>query len=313
MIQIVFKKFLLRRDTVEERNEIVKIDREEQLEEERNIKKYFTGLHYIDLQPLNPDEFYENEKRKAMKNGPKIPTRKDSQKDAGITLWLKIKSYFSEDARKKRNVLEEKAEEYYKTNLELVMPRKTAYDKRCEQKYTFMRDQLRNGNKNEVIHFMEEVLYSDDFSVDGGTRYEINVSLDYLGNQSQLNVRYRIPNEYEIRVIPRYRQKMSKADEAEFRIDIVKKILLRMVAMVFLSDIDMNIQNVFLIGYLDYFDSSIGTHEQKNVIQFKMNRTLFNKIDLERVRVTDLYEKRIKPKISEKLYLKEPVDLKEIK
>lgn len=298
---------------MEERNEIAEIDREEQLEKERNIKRYLMKLHYINLYPLNPDRFYEDEKRKAVKNGPKVPTRKDSQKDVGITLWLKIKSFFSEDARKKRDSLEEKAEEYYKENLELVMPRKTEYDKQCNQRYTFMRDQLRNGDKKEVLRFMKEVLYSDDFSVDGENRYEIDVSLDYLEDQSQLNVCYRIPNEYEIRVIPRYRQKMNKADEANFRIDIVKKVLLRVATMVFLSDIDMNIQKIFLTGYLDYFDSSIGADECKNVIQLKMDRTLFDKIDFEKVSVADLYEKRIKPKMSGMLYLKEPVDLKEIK
>ena len=300
---------------MEERNEIVEIDRdrEEQLEEERNIRGYLMELHYVHLVPLNPDTFYEDEKRRAMKNGPKVPTRKDSQKDAGITLWLKIKSFFSEDARKKRDSLEEKAEEYYRENLELVIPRKTEYDKRCNQRYTFMRDQLRNGDKKEVIRFMREVIYSDDFSVDGENRYEIGFSLDYLEDQSQLNVRYRIPNEYEIRVVSRYRQKINKADEAKFRIDIVKKVLLRVITIVFLSDVDMNVQKIFLTGYLDYFDSSIGANEQKNVIQLKMDRTLFDKIDFERVSVGDLYEKRIKPKMSEKLYLKEPVDLKEIK
>ena len=160
---------------------------------------------------------------------------------------------------------------------------------------------------------MEEVLYSDAFSVDGESRYEIEFSLDYLATESKLNLRYRIPNGYEIRVIPRYRQKMNKSDEAKFRVDIVRKVLLRVVAMVFSSDLDMNIQNIFLTGYLDYFDSSIGTHEQKNVIQFKVDRNLFDKIDLERVNVADLYEKRIKPKVSEKLFLNEPVDLKDVK
>ncbi len=298
---------------MEERNEIAEIDREEQLEKEHNIRRYLMKLHYIDLHPLNPDRFYEDEKRMAMKNGPKVPTRKDSQKDVGITLWLKIKSFFSEDARKKRDSLEEQAEEYYKENLELIMPRKIEYDKRCDQQYTFMRDQLKNGDRKEVIRFMKEVLYSDDFSVDGENRYEIDVSLDYLKDQSQLNVSYRIPNDYEIRVIPRYRQKINKADEAKFRIDIVKKVLLRIVTIIFLSDVDMNVQKIFLTGYLDYFDSSIGANEQKNVIQLKMDRTLFDKIDFEGVSVGDLYEKRIKPKMSEKLYLKEPVDLKEIK
>ena len=90
---------------MEEFNQLTEVDREDQFIEERNIKNYFMKLHYIDLYPLNPDRYYEGKKRRAIKNGPKVPTRKDSQKDVGINLWLRIKTLFSEDARKNRDIL----------------------------------------------------------------------------------------------------------------------------------------------------------------------------------------------------------------
>ena len=82
--------------------------------------------------------------------------------------------------------------------------------------------------------------------------------------------------------------------------------------MLYLSDSYGNLEDVNITGFFEYFDSSYGKFHKKNVINFHMTREEFEKTDFSQVRVSSLFDSRLKPKKSKGIYSLETTDVKEL-
>lgn len=73
------------------------------------IRQHYRKLHYVNLQPISADDYYDSLLDRDEYKPPKDRTQKEATIDAGITISLRIKSFINKDAKKE---LYEKSQSY---------------------------------------------------------------------------------------------------------------------------------------------------------------------------------------------------------
>jgi len=306
---------------------------EEKQEEAYNISCehliYNRKLHYIYLHPLTPDEYYESLKDKRQYGKFKEPRIKDFRKGVGITAGLIAKAFIFKEAKEELKNKGAEAKVLHKNDVEQAW---THYKKRRERFYnrqqsynaTFdlLKERLTDNDREQMVNYIEHALNSDNFSVDFQHQFDINVrSIDYNSESSELLFSYRIPDLEEILVFSRYEYdeeedeikpiEPDKKLALERRMSIARSILLRAAVMVYLSDAYQNIKNVYITGFLLYYDSAFGDMQIKNVIKVGISKEDFDNTKLETVKVEELFKRRLNAQESSGLYSKKPYELKE--
>lgn len=145
---------------------------------------YLVKLAYIDMQPLNTDDYYEGKKdRKPFR--PKETPLKRIEKEEGVSLWLKLKAAFTEDAKKELADKKEKAKTTYAEvqKYETERNRRLAEDYYARQKenhdyYDKLKLRAKNNYQEPTIDYFADVLLWDKYQVDGGVDYPIECSID---------------------------------------------------------------------------------------------------------------------------------------
>ncbi len=303
---------------------------------ERNIalltqRQYYERLHFIELHPLNAKVYYEGLRDWSKFTEPKNTSRKDAEKDSEISGFLKIMALFSQESKSKLDDKKLKAEvlqkEYSIKFSKRVNRLKEQFYKRQEQKNSTIHsreEKLKMNDSLEVLEYFKAVLQSDEFTLDVLDSYELywnGITMkEYNPETGALSYSYRIPNPEEVCVIDRFyyegetdsitSRDLDKTRTINIRIKIARSILLRSAALIYYSDTYENVKTIHITGYLDYFDYAFGTDRYISVMSLEINKDIFNQINLESLKISDLFERVLKTKVSEGLYSKNPFELK---
>lgn len=299
----------------------------------REQRQYYDKLHYLRLLFLDPDNYYEGLKDYSTFKEPKNNSRKDAEKEVGISIFLKFKALFLDKAKcdlihkkEKAKILEKEYEKYHYNQVKRL--REEFYDK--QQQYNsyieLKKENLKNGKANEVCEYFKEILLSDNLTLDileTNELYPINVIIDGYSNESKvLSYHYRIPNHQQICVIDKFifdedgETIVSKDIDAEhariIRLKVARALILRSAVLIFGSDNYKNIESVKITGFLEYYDTAFGNWECIDVMKVNISREYYNKINPERANLKDLFERKLKVKESTGLYIKRPYELKHV-
>ncbi len=86
----------------------------------RKQRLYYDSIRYLDIMSIDPDIYYDGLKDWSQFREPKDTSRRDAEKDSGVSLFLKVKAFFSDEAKKelfdkkvKADVLEKEYAKYY--------------------------------------------------------------------------------------------------------------------------------------------------------------------------------------------------------
>ncbi len=295
------------------------------------VKRYFAHLHYADLNPVSPSDYYETLKDWTEPQKFKTPRKNQANKAAGISVGLRIKSLWNPEANKELSDKKEKSSAIYAKNLEAEKESynryvEDFYDRRGKQhgEVNRLHDAMRDGNIDEIVSYFKYALYQDRYSVDFLHDYKIQVrDLAFEDvEKKKLKFSYKIPESDEILTFSRftYHPETDKIlpepidEEYQYvqKMSILKHMLLRTVAMIYRSDLYNFVYDIQITGYLQYYDDSYGHERRKNVIRFHFNKEEFRDTNLEMVNVKALFDERIKPDVSSGLYKKNPKELKEV-
>lgn len=303
---------------------IEKEDRKQQISEQNQEYKWEREyLHIFRLEPVTPIEYYNRllaEKKKEIEE----PTKRKARKEAGITLRLQIRAFipfFFPEEKKEYN-------EKVNNSLDKL---NNEYRKRCNAINNDLiekHEQLRKQNKDEVEEYFSFLLTkTDSFSLDFDENSTFQIQCQdvmYDPDTKLLQFKYKVPDKGDILVFGDYRYDENN-DEAVFsriddkdterdqRIDVLQKVMLRAVLLIYMSDEYQLVENVKFTGFITYYDPSYGNNRQKNVVAFDFSRQDYIQTDFERVDVQCLFHERIKPQISKELYSKATKDIEEIK
>lgn len=61
--------------------------------------EYYGSLHYVNLNTVNADAYYDSLKDRSEFKEPRDKSRKNAEKDSGISVFLKFKAMFSETSK----------------------------------------------------------------------------------------------------------------------------------------------------------------------------------------------------------------------
>lgn len=299
----------------------------------REQRQHYNKLHYFELCPLDSDNYYESLKDNSVFKEPKDNSRKDAEKEVGISIFLKFKALFLDMAKSDLIHKKEKAKklqkEYEQYHYEQVKRLREGFYQR-QQQYNrdidLRKENLKNGEANEICGYFREALLSDIFTLDileENEPYLINVIIDgYINESKEISYHYRIPNHEEICVIDKYIYDEDKEiiiskdiDEKHagiIRLKVARALILRSAALIFESDNYQNIESVKITGFLEYYDTALGNWECIDVMKVNVSREYYNKINPERSNLKDLFERKLKVKESRGLYIKRPYELKHV-
>lgn len=314
--------------------ESIKVAVGERNEELRFQRQYYNSLHYVDLNPINVDDYYESLKDWSRFKEPRDTGRKDAEKNSGISILLKFKAWFSETSKSEldKKIVNAMAlqKEYSELHAEQVNLQRTQFYQRQEggnKAIDAMLQNLMRHNPDEIIKFFQVVLSGDEFTLDRLETNELYQSFvnvtDYNSKTSELSYSLRIPNQEEICVIKRFfyddkegiitSHDLDKTRAMNIRLRIVRAMLLRSAAMVYYSDTYERIKSVKITGYLSYYNSAIGNEQKINVVKVKIEKDILEQLNLRHLKLEELFIRVIKVKETTGLYSKEPFELKEIK
>ena len=184
---------------------------------------------------------------------------------------------------------------------------------------------LKNHDITEVAEYFETVLLRDEFTLDIWYEkiYFVNAAIeDYKIKSGEITYKYRIPNSEEICVIEcfSYDKKneriasndLNKSNAKARILSVARAILFRSISMIFESDAYQCINVINLTGYLNYFDSALGTWQNVNVIKLRINKDDYLKIVPENADIDELFMRVLECKESAGLYDKQPYELNEV-
>ena len=299
-------------------------------------RNYYRRLHIDKLCDLNAEEYYESLKDWRKFKEPRDTSKRDAKKDSGVTLFLKLKSIFSDKAKRK---LEEKCKAektlkqvYEQDHQKKVKSMRAEFEKQ-QRKNNESVDEMKllytQGDKRQIGNFFNAVLENDDFTLDVLYRQEkydsSSVISQYDEKTKKISYRYRIPNKDEICVIDRFvydkergeviAKELDKKHAKKVRMHLLETLLLRSVARIICSDEQNNVESINLTGFLRYYDRAYGNNREIDVVKLNISRDIILHINPERVDVSELFERVLKEnfKTSTGLYDKEPFGLTEIK
>ena len=287
------------------------------------IRDYFHRLHYIDLQPHTPEEYYETLKDWDEFEPFKGPKIRDAYKHAGISLGLRMKALFSSDAKAELGKKRKDAKAIHENDTKVALDRyhkseKRFYDKRHRQhkEVEELYRKMKSGDVEQIEKYFSFVLQQDDYSTDFERQFLIDVAdLRYDEVNKKLCFAYRIPNKEEIITFSSFVYDRDQDKNVPKPIDekhIMHQVLLRPLIMIYSSDLYGFINDVEITGFIEYYDPAYGTRRRKNVVIFHMSRDEFLQTDFEKVNVESLYSQRLKAKESSGLYAKEPKEITDI-
>lgn len=272
---------------------------------------YLVKLAYIDMQPLNSDDYYENKKDRKPFRPIETPLKR-IEKEEGVSLWLKFKAVFTEEAKKELSDKKEKAKTTYSEirKSEAERNRRLAEKYYARQKennayYDKLKLRAKNNYQEPTIEYFSDVLLWDKYQVDGGVDYPIECSIDnYDHDNHYLSVSYRIPNPDEVVSVKEFKVDkktaeivpvaLSKKASAERNRQVMRSILLRVVALIYLSDTYKNIKNLRVVGYLSYYDEYYRQNERRDVVKLIVSRADFGgiqRMNLDITSIDELFEK----------------------
>lgn len=299
-------------------------------EKTRRLHDDLDRLCWTDLHPLNPEDYYEGKKNREPFREPKQTAKRDADREAGITYKDRLFGRFYNAGKAQLEGKEVKAKElqerYSKIDENRINKERELYyrhQEREHQEYDLIKEKLRSGKKEQVIAYLEDALYSDDFSTDGENPFEIKCRIsDYKEESGELFLCYRIPRSEEINAVRSYVYD-DKVNEVvakrilgkfakKYKLHIARSLLLRAVAMVYRSDAYEKIRTISIIGCVEYYDTAFGREIVKNVMKMTISRDIFKQISLETADVDDLFDRILKHKEAPDLYNKEEWEVKEI-
>lgn len=166
------------------------------------------------------------------------------------------------------------------------------------------------GDKEQITNFFDAVLKSDDFTLDILNRQEYydaaNEVSQYDEKAKTLSYKYRIPNSDEICVIDRFvydhkknaviAKELDKTHAQKVRLHVLETLLLRSVIRVIRSDEYKYVEFVNLAGFLRYYDRAYGNYRENNVVKLVISRNVLLQINLERVFISELFNRVLKGK-----------------
>lgn len=293
-------------------------------------KCYFRRLHYINLQAHLIDEYYDSLKDWSKMEPFKEPKKKYANRDAGISLWLRIKAFFNGNAKLELETRKKQAETIHEADTKTALD---SYNKRaerfCENRkqqhdgVNRLHEMMQQGDVDQIAAYFTFALQQDDYTVDFISQYHIEVvDVQYDPENKKLCLAYRIPNKEEILTFSSFVYDAEsdsiqpKPIEAKYqfiqRMHIMHRVLLRALIMVYESDEYGFLDDVEVTGFLGYFDPSFGTTRRKDVVNFHMSRNEYIQTDFERVNVETLFSTRLNAKESTGLYKKSAEEISDI-
>ena len=291
---------------------------------------WIRNLHNVDLFPYNVNEYYQSLKDRTAMPAYKELKRYSSNKQAGLTFWLRFKSFFFSEVKKELADRKKLADRIYEKERQVAINRYKDEEKKFynrqklqHEKIDERRQSFINGEVNEVQGYFKKVLYSDIYSTNFEDKYCIHVKdLEFDSESATLSLRYKIPtademllcNRFEVNpehndIVPSF---LDKKDAERMREDITQKVLARTFQLLYVSDSYSHLNNIIITGFFEYFDDSFGTIRRKDVIQLNMTREDFKQTDFCQVKISSLFTSRLKPKKSGGIYSKDATDIKEL-
>ena len=296
----------------------------------RETDTYLRGLPFQYIHPLSPDTYIREKLDVAPPVQRRQPTIRDAEKSAGITLVDPFLSLFSQKRRVRLFAQREQAEKLQKKQMEeytrLVEIDTADYHKRVHDAKTSLCaeiDGLSARDASAARRYFSYAIARDDFSVDGVNRYHPGYpNIIYSPDTGDLRITCRLPDYGDVPCIDKYfysekghrvdAKLLPIKDRAAKRLCVAESVLLRTVAMIFLSDRYGIVDAVEIAGYLRYFDSAYGNNRTKNVIRCRITRDVFNEVSLEWANPLELFGRVLNADISRGLYEKEPHTLREV-
>lgn len=294
------------------------------------MHNYLDNLCWIGLEPLYPDSYFENQKDYSRFNEPKRTAQKDARKDAGITLKDKMLAWFSDDAKKQLKEKEAAAkklqEEYYEYE-EKHIDRQREHFYKEKDEHNKQIDQLiecfRTKEKTILIQYFEDALCSDEYTAGYEEKYEIEAKIeDFNAETGELQLIYRLPRASEIETTQEYlydskTYRISAIPMADkiagaYKLRIARSIMLRAIAMVYLSDMYRMVNKINVTGFVRYSSQSSQIPFSKNVMKVAVDRASFDKMDLERISIDSFFKETIKAQTATGLYKKPEYELVDI-
>lgn len=293
-------------------------------------KNYSRRLHFINLQPCTPEDYYNSLKDWSEMEPFKKPKKKYVNKEAGVFLGLRIKAFFSVVAKVELDEKKKQADAIYEADVRSALD---FYNKRAKHFYEVQQKQheekdelhrkMKSGDIEQIEAYYSFALRQDTFSTDFLDPFQIDVvDVQYDEANKKLRFAYRIPNSEEILTFSSFYYDqdqdaiLPKPIEAKYQLvqkkHIMHRVLLRALIMTYASDTYGFLNDVEITGFLEYHESSYGTLRRKDVVNFHMNREEFAQTDFERVNVELLFSARLKPKESSGLYSKKAEEIADI-
>lgn len=282
------------------------------LENERldNLRMNYNKIHYNGLENcFNVDEYFESLKDYSRFSEPKDKSKRYAREKLNITpfsiMKLKVKAKFDKRSEEKLNEINNKLSllenEYYEDhlkNVEFLRNRFYSSQNKHNEKIEIQKNRYIAKDSEVVLEVFEEILRSDDYSLNLEERYRINTSCyEYDSENSTLKYIYRIPNVNEICYVQSVsiNNRTRKIKENLYTIkerqslykQIVKKILLRTFALIFRADTGNVVDNIEVIGVI-YDLNDISGESQKKVAKCKVSKKQI--FGLERIDVFDIEE-----------------------
>lgn len=303
---------------------------QEAVQVDSDNKNYSRRLHFINLQPCTPEEYYNSLKDWSEMEPFKEPKKKYINKDAGISFGLRIKAFFSVAAKAELDEKKKQADAIYEADVKSALD---FYNKRAKHFYEVRQKQheemdelhrkMKSGDIEQIEAYYSFVLRQDTFSTDFLDPFQIDVAdVQYDEANKKLHFAYRIPNSEEILTFSSFYFNqdqdviLPKPIEAKYQLvqkkHIMHRVLLRALIMTYASDAYGFLNDVEITGFLEYHEPSYGTLRRKDVVNFHMNREEFVQTDFEKVDVELLFSARLKPKESSGLYSKKAEEIADI-
>lgn len=263
-------------------------------------KNYSHRLHYINLNPHTPDEYYNTLKDWREMEPFKEPKKKYANQEVGISFWLRVKAFFNGKVKSELEAKKKQADAIHEADTKAAL---AYYNKRSARFYETRKQQheeinrlhelMQRGNVEQIEAFFAFVLQQDDYSTDFVSQYHVDVAdVQYAPENKKLCFAYRIPNKEEILTFSSFAYDAEsdsiqpKPIDAKYqlvqRMHIMHRVLLRALIMVYASDKYDFIDDVEITGFLGYFDPSFGTTRRKDVVNFHMSRNEYKEIEIDK-------------------------------
>ena len=303
----------------------------EQMGALRNLTDYYSVLHFVDLHPQHPEDYFEQMLDRSSFRPPKDKSRRYAEKDAGISLFLKARAFVSkaakDDLKERRAIAEAREREYAEEHAQLVederdrfILRQRLHNDEVEER----RNNYLNGDASEVMAFIEAVLRADDFSLEFADQpqpYASYVQAQSYDHESRgLSIRYRIPDAEEICTIGSFRdnkelmrvepEDLPKQQAHKLRMKVLHAVLIRTAALVFYSDPYDLVHTLTINGFFDYYDDAYGTRRSVDVIRSSVDEEEFLKVNLGQADPEELFKRLFRTTSASGLYTKKSYEIR---